>query len=84
MRVIAFALNGCPAGWLGAYGNDWVGTPHLDRLASEAVTFDRHISDCPEPTAARRAWLGREGNPSPTPPLRREGLPTLAPPPFLG
>ncbi len=58
MKVIVFALNGCPTGWLGVYGNDWVGTPHLDRLASEAVTFDRHISDRPEPTAARRAWLG--------------------------
>jgi arylsulfatase A-like enzyme len=58
MRVIVFALNGCPAGWLGAYGNDWVGTPNLDRLAAEGVTFDRHVSDCPEPTAARRAWLG--------------------------
>ncbi len=58
MRVIVFTLNGCPTGWLGAYGNDWVGTPNLDRLASEAVTFDRHISDCPEPAAAREAWLG--------------------------
>jgi arylsulfatase A-like enzyme len=58
MRVIVFALHGCPAGWLGAYGNDWVGTPNLDRLAAEGVTFDRHISDCPEPTAARRAWAG--------------------------
>lgn len=57
MRVIVFALNGCPAGWLGAYGNDWVGTPHLDRLAAEAVTFDRHISDRPHPEAARQAWL---------------------------
>ena len=47
MRVIVFALNGCPAEWLGVYGNDWVGTPNLDRLASEAVTFDRHISDRP-------------------------------------
>ena len=58
MKVIVFALNGCPAGWLGAYGNDWVGTPHLDRLAAEAVMFDRHISDRPEPDAARAAWLG--------------------------
>ncbi len=47
MRVIVFALNGCPAGWLGAYGNDWVGTPHLDRLAAEGVVFDRHIADVP-------------------------------------
>jgi hypothetical protein len=58
MRVIVFALNGCPAGWLGGYGNDWVGTPNLDRLAAEGVTFDRHISDRPEPIAARQAWLG--------------------------
>jgi arylsulfatase A-like enzyme len=64
MRVIVFALNGCPAGWLGAYGNDWVGTPNLDRLAAEGVTFDRHISDCPDPTAARRAWLGGENVPN--------------------
>jgi arylsulfatase A-like enzyme len=92
MRVIVFALHGCPAGWLGAYGNDWVGTPNLDRLAAEGVTFDRHISDCPEPGAAQRAWLGgeepnpptpfpgREGgenaDPSPTPPPRGEGLQT--------
>ncbi|MCS6865281.1 MAG: sulfatase-like hydrolase/transferase [Gemmataceae bacterium] len=60
MRVILFAIHGGPAGWLGTYGNDWVGTPHLDRLASEGVVFDRHISDCPEPAAARRAWL-RDG-----------------------
>ncbi len=97
MKVIFFALNGCPASWLGAYGNDWVGTPHLDRLASEAVTFDRHISDCPEPTAARRAWLGAGcgSDPSPTPPLNGEGLKTSeigvapatfgsVPPSFLG
>src|SRR3954471_18679617 len=68
MRVIVFALHGCPAGWLGAYGNDWVGTPNLDRLASEAVTFDRHVSDCPEPEAARRAWRARMQDPTPRPP----------------
>ena len=67
MKVIVFALNGCPAGWLGAYGNDWVGTPHLDRLAAEAVTFDRHISDRPEPSAARGAWMGRPTPPAPLP-----------------
>lgn len=47
MSAIVFAINGCPAAWLGAYGNDWVGTPHLDRLAAEGVTFDRHIADRP-------------------------------------
>lgn len=47
MSAIVFAINGCPAAWLGAYGNDWVGTPHLDRLAAEGVTFDRHTADWP-------------------------------------
>lgn len=58
MRAIVFVLRGCPAGWLGAYGNEWIGTPHLDRLAAESVVFNRHISDCPEPNAASRAWIG--------------------------
>jgi arylsulfatase A-like enzyme len=58
MRAIVFVLRGCPAGWLGAYGNEWVGTPNLDRLASEAVVFDRHVGDCPDPDAAGAAWLG--------------------------
>ena len=57
MRAIAFALRGCPAGWLGTYGNEWVATPHLDRVAAESVVFDQHYSDCPEPAAANRAWF---------------------------
>lgn len=56
MRAIVFILRSCPAGWLGAYGNEWVGTPNLDQFAAEAVVFDRHISDCPDPTAALAAW----------------------------
>ncbi|MBA4189090.1 MAG: hypothetical protein C0467_13915 [Planctomycetaceae bacterium] len=58
MKAIVFVLRGCPAGWLGAYGNEWVGTPNLDRFAAEAVLFDRHISDRPDPAAASAAWLG--------------------------
>ena len=56
MNAIVLILRGCPVGWLGAYGNEWVGTPHLDALAAESVVFDRHISDCPDPAAANRAW----------------------------
>ena len=26
---------------LGCYGNDWVATPHLDRLAARSIVFDR-------------------------------------------
>ena len=53
MNAIVIVLRGCPAGWLGAYGNEWVATPNLDRGASEAVVFDHHLSDCPDPDAAR-------------------------------
>src|SRR5262245_15198527 len=58
MKAVVFVLRGCPAGWLGAYGNEWVATPNLDRLAAEGVVFDRHISDRPDPAAACAAWLG--------------------------
>lgn len=61
MRAIVFALPGLPVGWLGAYGNDWVGTPNLDRLAAEGVVFDRHISDCPKPAALAFGSRLRDG-----------------------
>jgi arylsulfatase A-like enzyme len=56
MNVIVFALRGCPVAALGPYGNEWIATPNLARLAAEGVVFDRHVSDCPDPTAAGRAW----------------------------
>ena len=37
MNVIVFALHGCPVAALGPYGNEWIGTPHLDRLAAELI-----------------------------------------------
>jgi arylsulfatase A-like enzyme len=75
MRTLVLNLRGCPAGWLGPYGNEWVVTPHLDRLASESIVFDRHISDCPEADAARRAWMG--GNPTLVQRLRERGIPAI-------
>lgn len=40
-------LNVCGLhlGFLGCYGNDWVATPNLDRLAAEGVVFDQHFAD---------------------------------------
>ncbi len=60
MKAIVFVLRGCSASWLGAYGNEWIATPNLDRFAAEGVVFDRHISNCPDLTAACRAWLSGE------------------------
>jgi arylsulfatase A-like enzyme len=75
MNVVVFALRGCPVAALGPYGNEWIATPNLDRLAAESVVFDRHISDCPDPDAAGRAWrTGRHQMPPlPPSPLGGEG-----------
>ena len=79
MNVVVVVLNGCPVSALGPYGNEWIGTPNLDRLAAEGVVFDRHVSDCPDPAAARRAWLGKPLPPTPSP-QRGGGAVSSSPP----
>jgi arylsulfatase A-like enzyme len=56
MKVIVVLLRGLHLGYLGCYGNEWIDTPHLDRLAAEGVVFDQHFAECPDAAAARRAW----------------------------
>src|SRR5687768_242092 len=41
---------------LGAYGNDWIQTPALDRLAARSVVFDNHLIGS-FPTMPARAVL---------------------------
>jgi choline-sulfatase len=44
----------------GAYGNNLARTPHLDRLASQGMRFDRAYCACPLSTPSRQAfWTGR-------------------------
>jgi arylsulfatase A-like enzyme len=46
--------------YLGAYGNDWIHTPHLDRLASESVIFeDAYAEGLPTLPARRVMQTGR-------------------------
>lgn len=61
MRTVVIAAHGCPVWTLGAYGNEWVATPHLDRLAAEGVTFDRHFARHPDPLGGRADWWGLAG-----------------------
>ena len=73
MNTIVLAVRGLPVGFLGAYGNEWVATPNLDRLAAASVVFDGHLSDAPDTASAGRAWrTGRRQTP---------GLPAAKPPP---
>ncbi len=59
-------------GYLGCYGNDWVATPNLDRLAAEGIAFDQHLVDHPELAlsadllqrsagSGRYSWAGATG-----------------------
>jgi hypothetical protein len=48
MKILVIEARGLPAGFLGCYGNEWVGTPCLDRLAAEGVVFDAHIAAVPD------------------------------------
>jgi arylsulfatase A-like enzyme len=60
MKVLVVHAPGLHAGYLGCYGNEWVETPHLDRLAAEGIVFDQHYADCPgAPESLRTSWTGR-------------------------
>lgn len=43
--------------YLGCYGNPDVRTPHLDRLASEGLRFDRMFVSCPQCVPSRAALM---------------------------
>lgn len=60
-NIICFLTDRLHLGYLGAYGNGWIGTPAFDRLAGESVLFDRAFAatlSLPELTDA--FWTGKE------------------------
>jgi len=75
MKVLVIVPCGWQLGSVGCYGNDWVQTPGLDRLAAEGVVFDQHYADCPDAAGARASWrtgcyhlpLPKEDHPPPAP-----------------
>jgi arylsulfatase A-like enzyme len=67
MKVLVLTVSGLHLNYLGAYGNDWVATPALDRLAAEGIVFDQHYADCPESAGARRSWWSGRYTFSPMP-----------------
>lgn len=66
MNVLIIACNGLHLGFLGPYGNGWIETPNLDRLAAEGVVFDHHFAENLTTIPTRRSWwTGRYGFPDP-------------------
>ncbi len=55
MKILMLLAPGFHLGYLGCYGNEWMVTPTLDRLAAEGIVFDQHIADHPETNGGRLA-----------------------------
>ena len=47
VSVLLITLDTTRADHLGCYGARWAATPHLDRLASEGVVFERATTSAP-------------------------------------
>ena len=62
MNIIVVICNSLHIGFLGAYGNPWIETPHLDKLAAEGIVFDHHFPENLTTLPTRRSWwTGRYG-----------------------
>ncbi len=74
-NIICLAVDRLHAGYLGAYGNTWINTPALDRLAAGSFVFDRAIIDSPRLELLYRSlWQGVHAL-VPTGAQRRKSLP---------
>ena len=60
MNVVVIVSDTLRRDHLGAYGNERIHTPHLDRFASEAVVFDgHHVGSFPTMPARADLLTGR-------------------------
>ena len=60
-NIICFLTDRLHLGYLGAYGNSWIGTAAFDRLACESVLFDRAFATrLSLPALYRAFWYGHE------------------------
>ena len=59
--AVCLSIDGLQAGFLGCYGNTWVQTPAIDRLASRAFVFDQAFAPGAALDQAFAAlWQGQE------------------------
>ncbi len=82
MKIVVIEAIGLHLGFLGCYGNDWVATPNLDRLAAEGVVFDWHFADQPDlpgtmPWAERSVGTGCYARPGQAPIMASTSVPRV-------
>lgn len=56
MQAIVVTFDRLATRLVGCYGNEWIETPNLDRLATTSTVFDNHIADSVGPRSGW-AWL---------------------------
>ncbi|MFW6270555.1 MAG: sulfatase-like hydrolase/transferase, partial [Bacillota bacterium] len=60
MRTVMVLLDSMNRHFLNIYGNNWVKTPNIDRLAQDSVIFDNHwLGSAPCMPARRDIFTGR-------------------------
>ena len=77
MNAVCLVFDRLHAGYVGAYGNSWIDTPAIDRLAAQSFLFDQAAIDSPEIERLYRSyWQGWHAL-CPAPPESRPSLPAL-------
>ena len=54
-NVVMIVLDTLQFNYLGCYGNDWIKTPNIDRLAAEGVLFENAYTEGSPTIPTRRA-----------------------------
>jgi hypothetical protein len=58
-NALVLVIDRLHAGFVGAYGNTWIATPELNRLAADGFLFDRAMIDSPSLESVYRSyWQG--------------------------
>ena len=78
MNAICLVVDRLHAGYVGAYGNTWIETPWLDRLASQSIVFDQCLIEGPQLEGLCRSyWQGWHPLLGSNMPDERSALPSL-------
>ncbi len=56
MKAIVITFDRLPAEFLSCYGNEWIETPAMDRLAARAAVFEQHFAEIPSPAGPNHPW----------------------------
>ncbi|MDH3718187.1 MAG: sulfatase-like hydrolase/transferase [Planctomycetota bacterium] len=58
-HAVCIVVDRLSAGFLGAYGNTWIDTPHIDHFASQSTVYDQTLIDSPRlPVLYDSFWRG--------------------------